>query len=88
MRLSEKKRISPQRPRPPSLSFCLGVSNTLRLAHMLDSLVRVSRRVGWTHMSANILSAWYEITTRTTGSSRGALQAVHHIRQPAGRMGP
>ena len=27
--------------------FASGFSNTLRLAHVLDSLVRVSRRVGW-----------------------------------------
>ena len=87
-RQAEACRISPQRPEPPSLSLRLGVSITLRLAHMLDSLVRVSRRVGWTHMTANIPSAWYEITTPTTGSSRGALQAVHRIRQPAGRTGP
>ena len=88
MRRHRSGRISPQRPEPPSLSLRLGVSLTLRLAHMLDSLVRVSRRVGWTHMTANILRAWYEITTPTTGSVRRALQAVHGIGQPAGRTGP
>ena len=88
MRPATRVGISPQRPKPSSLSFCLWVSSTLRLAHMLDSLVRVSRRVGWTHMTANVLSTWYEITTPTTGSSRRALQAVHRIRQPAGRTGP
>jgi len=84
----EGPRISPQRPEPPSLSLRLGVSHTLRLAHMLDSLVRVSRRVGWTHMTANILKAWYETTAPTTGSVPRALEAVNHIPQRAGRRGP
>ena len=34
------------------------VSVTRRLAHMSDSLVRVSRRVAWNHMTANDLSAF------------------------------
>ena len=38
-------RISPQRPELASLSLRLGVSLTLRLMHMLDSLVHVSIKI-------------------------------------------
>jgi|SwirhisoilCB1_FD_contig_121_437386_length_1396_multi_34_in_0_out_0_2 hypothetical protein len=45
-----KRRISPQRAQRQAFAFtapwCLVAP---RLAHMLDSLVRVSRRVGWNH---------------------------------------
>ena len=51
---SNAGRISPQN----SLSLCLRVSVTLRLAHALDSLVRVSRRVAWNHLTANNLDAF------------------------------
>ena len=39
-------------------------------------------------MTANILSTSCEVTAQATGSSRGALHAVHHSRQPTGRTGP
>ena len=48
----------------PLLSLCLRVSITLRLAHMLDSLVRVSRRVVWNHMTANNLGTFVHSSPR------------------------
>ena len=39
----------------PLLSMCLRFSITLRLAPILDFLVRVSRRAAWNHMTANNL---------------------------------
>ena len=41
----------------PLLSLRPRVSIARRLAHMLDSLVRVSRRVGWSRMVVSILDA-------------------------------
>ena len=59
---TEVKEISPQL-REPLLSLCLRVSITLRLAHMLDSLVRVSRRADDSHF-VSILTAHGATDTR------------------------
>ena len=56
----------------PLLSLRPRVSITRRLAHMLDSLVRVSRRVGWSRMVVSILDAWCANIVRSTGSSSSA----------------
>ena len=74
---SENERISPQL-KEPLLSLCLRVSITLRLARMLDSLVRVSRRVAWNHMTANILSTSCAFLQPTAWWGSNALQAVRY----------
>ena len=61
-----------RRWRRPLLSLRPRVSITRRLAHMLDSLVRVSRRVGWSRMIVSILDALWAHIVRATGRSLGA----------------
>ena len=57
--------------------------STLRLAYMLDSLVRVSRRVGWVHLnsgSRDLFSNWIANNEcRFTGTSKKCQQYKHHI---------
>jgi len=80
--------LSPLAPKCDSLSLRRRVSFARRLAHMLDSLVRVSRRVERGHFDANVLGTWYAIAAPATGSGRGALHAVHRIRLPTGETRP
>ena len=50
----------------PSLSLRIGVFNTLILAYMLDSLVRVSRRVNENHFVSILERAVYRTGTQQT----------------------
>ena len=60
------------------LSLRPWVSVTLRLAHMLDSLVRVSRRVGWGRLAVNVLSA----SCRFRSPLRPSELVTHRRRRP------
>ena len=53
--------LSPLAPECDSLSLRRRVSFARGLAHMLDSLVRVSRRVERGHFDANVLGTFYDI---------------------------
>ncbi len=65
--------------------------DTLVLAHMLDSLVRVSRRVAWNHMTANNLNTYvhscirqpHEVQTHCMQSAI-VTQDREHRSQPEG----
>jgi hypothetical protein len=75
------------RPRPgigPTLSLRLRVSCTLRLARLPDSLVRVSRRVGWATASLSR-------RTPSQGATPGPTTrhpAARRIALPSGTEGP
>jgi hypothetical protein len=59
------------------LSLCVGVLTTRTLAHMLDSLVRVSRRDGSFHFAQvpNSIDYFHNITSNV----RKAIQVFNHI---------
>jgi hypothetical protein len=48
---------------------------TLALAYMLDSLVRVSRRVGWVHF-VSILSAYVDASPLASDTTRNSTCAA------------
>lgn len=58
--------------------FCLLVSMVLRLALIIDSLVRDSRKVIWNHMTTNNLNTVCVLFSSTDCFSSSALHAVHH----------
>ena len=69
MRLSLRDLTSPA----SSLYFdCTWDFITLSLAHMLESLDRFSRRVGWDHMTANILGTVWALFPTTACLSSSA----------------
>ena len=70
------------------LSLRHRVSVTLRLAYMLDSLVRVSRRVAWNHLTANNLGAFVLHSHLSPDWSSNALHVVHHGHSPAEQEQP
>ena len=80
-------RGDPTSVRRPSLSLCRRVSITLRLAHMSDSLVRVSRRVAWNHMTANDLGAFVPVEPicQTYGRTLHAVNPFRPNIRPGGQ---
>ena len=76
--------------RPFCLSCAFGVLDAHRLAHVLNSLVRVSRRVGRSarnHTTRTPRAPWHR-AARQAARATAELRAVHRRRPQAHHVGP